>query len=175
MLENIQIGETNIGLITGFNEIVKEDFDIVDRIGFIGPLILFSINIVKLWNQKPYLGGYLIFVFLNSIVNHVLKITIKEERPMQNGISIRNKKDGYGMPSAHAQSAMFSVIYLFLVKRSYSWLLIGLFITLLTLYQRWKTKMHTIKQLIIGSLIGFIFSLFGYYLSYSWIKSGSIL
>lgn len=162
----------NIVLPTSFNEIINEESHVIDKLGFIGPLILFSINIIKLWNQKPYLGGYLIFAGLNTILNQVLKITIKEERPIKNGIS---KRHGYGMPSAHAQSAMFSVLYLFCVKRSYKWLLIGLFITSLTIYQRWKSRMHTIKQLVVGSLIGFTFSLFAYYLSYHWIKSGSIL
>lgn len=172
MLENIQTGFYHL---SSSNEMLEENSKTINMIGFIGPLILFSVNIVKLWNQKPYLGGYLFFVFLNSVLNQVLKITIKEERPIKDGISIRNNKDGYGMPSAHAQSAMFSVFYLFLVKRSYLWLLIGLFIIALTLYQRWKSRMHTIKQLAIGSLVGLIFSFFGYYLSYSWIKSGSIL
>ena len=75
---------------------------------------------------------------------------------------MRNITDGYGMPSAHAQSTMFSIIYLFLVNGSYFWLFIELGIYVLTIYQRWKTKMHTMEQLAVGSLIGGVFSIFAY-------------
>lgn len=145
-----------------FIEIMKEeDTNIIEKIGFLGPLILFLKNIVNLWKQRIYLVGYVFFTFCNSLVNAVLKQYIKQERP-KNGTSMRHITDGYGMPSAHAQSTMFSIIYLFLVNGSYFWLFIGLGIHVLTVYQRWKTKMHTMEQLCIGSLIGGFFSLFAY-------------
>lgn len=143
----------------------------VDTIGFYGPVILVFINIINLWTQRTYLVGYILFVSLNSVLNFILKTWIKQERPSKNGISIRHITDGYGMPSAHAQSTMFSIIYLFLVNGSYAWLSMGIGILILTIYQRWKSKSHTMEQLAVGSLVGMIFSTFSYRMTYIIIRA----
>ena len=63
----------------------------------------------------------------------------------------------YGMPSGHAQSSCFSLTFLFLTTQTL-WVLFGLCIVVLTLYQRYKHNRHTLTQLFVGSLIGIIFS-----------------
>jgi hypothetical protein len=142
---------------------------IIDKIGFLSPLILLLISIFNLWNQKKYLISYLVFFIGNTIVNKILKIIIKQKRP-DNGIKIFNESytgvERYGMPSGHLQSVFFSLSFLYLVKGSPIWLIIELFIAAITFYQRWKYKQHTFEQLLIGSFIGILIA----YLSFNFTK-----
>jgi membrane-associated phospholipid phosphatase len=140
----------------------------IDIIGFFGPLILFFINTYNLWVQKLYLIGYFIFLFVNSIVNKILKFVFKDPRPYGsiNIISseIHYGADIYGMPSGHAQSVSFSIIYLYLVQKS-NWLIVlNSIILLLTVIQRWNYRKHTIEQLLFGSIVGLICGVSSYYI-----------
>jgi len=93
-----------------------------DYIGFFGPIILSFITVLKLYKQQPYLIGYFIFLGGNVIVNHVLKHIILEERPSGGRSLINEPYNGmhkYGMPSSHAQSAFYSMTYLYLTKHTY--------------------------------------------------------
>jgi membrane-associated phospholipid phosphatase len=139
---------------------------IFDKIGFVGPLLLFFITIYNLWNQQKYLIAYLVFFIGNTIVNKILKLIIQQERP-NNGVKIMNEQysgtEIYGMPSGHAQSSFFSIAFLYFVKSSPTLLIIEGFIVSLTLFQRWKYRQHTTEQLLFGSLFGIGFA----YLSYS--------
>ena len=136
--------------------------NIIDIIGISGPLILFSISIIYLWKQK-YIYGYLVFYIINTFINNLLKVSIKEARPTNNTI---NKKyteiHKYGMPSYHAQSVVFSLVYLYLVNTSVYLLIIEIFIVCMTLYQRWYYRFHTIEQLAVGSFIGGVTAYIGY-------------
>jgi membrane-associated phospholipid phosphatase len=142
----------------------------IDLIGFLAPFLLFGLTTWLLRTQTYYLISYVLFAILNSGLNQVLKLWIKEERPMTM-ISHRHITDGYGMPSAHAQSSFFSVAFLYLVNRSPKWLIIGCFIGALTLYQRWKYGMHSMEQLAVGSVVGIGFAMLGYQMSYRWIHN----
>ena len=75
------------------------------------------------------------------------------------------------MPSGHAQSSMFSLTYLYLVKQSPSWLLIELFIAILTLYQRWNYRRHTIQQLFVGSVVGIVFAYISFVISKRYLRT----
>ena len=148
---------------------------ILDIVGFFGPLINFCISFVCLWNQKIYLWFYLVFYLMNSFINKLFKTIIREPRPTggKSLISIE-KYDGieeYGMPSGHAQSSMFSLTYLYLVKQSPSWLLIELFIAILTLYQRWNYRRHTIQQLFVGSVVGIVFAYISFVISKRYLRT----
>jgi len=158
----INIG--SISLLPDKEEVIISNT--LDAIGLFAPFILFGITIWVLRTQPPYLGGYVFFVVLNSLLNNVLKLWIKEERPNKNGVALRHITEGYGMPSAHAQSTFFSISFLYLVTQSVTWLIIGCFIGALTLYQRWKFKMHSVEQLGIGAIVGIGFSILGYQLTY---------
>jgi hypothetical protein len=136
--------------------------NIIDIIGLSGPLILFIISIINLWKQK-YIYGYLLFYIVNTFINNLLKISIKEPRPTNNIINEKYTEiHKYGMPSYHAQSVVFSLVYLYLVNKSVFLLLIEIFIVFITLYQQWYYRYHTIEQLAIGSLIGGINAYIGY-------------
>jgi len=82
-------------------------------------------------------------------------------------ISFENleKKEKYGMPSGHAQSCMFSVMFYYLIYGMNEILYIMLFIISLTIYQRWFNKNHTLFQLLIGCIIGSIVSMLVVYIS----------
>jgi len=145
---------------------------ILDDIGFFGPMILFTVSIVLLWCHTKYLNVYFIFFIVNSLLNKVLKQFIKEPRPvkMSEQIIYKNYESTvgssiYGMPSAHAQSVLFSTIYTYLVTKSEQYLIGGLFISMLTLVQRYRFKRHSIKQLIVGSLLGVGVAFLGYNVS----------
>lgn len=141
------------------------EMNIFDLLGFLAPFILFGLTTWLLRTQTYYLGSYVLLAILNSGLNQVLKLWIKEERPM------RHITEGYGMPSAHAQSSFFSIAFLYLVNRSPKWLIIGCFIGALTLYQRWKYRMHSIEQLAVGSAVGIGFAMLGYNTTYHWVHN----
>jgi len=134
---------------------------VIDIIGLSGPLILFIISIIYLWKQK-YIYGYLVFYIINTFINNLLKITIKEARPNNTTNEKYTEIHKYGMPSYHAQSVVFSLVYLYLVNESIFLLIVEMFIVFITLYQRWYYRHHTIEQLAIGSFIGGVTAYIGY-------------
>lgn len=155
---------------------------IIDYIGFFGPHILFITSLFVLWKQfiqynDTFLYGYIFFLFISKFINKLLKIIIKDPRP-NGGKNIIDNEDRfykgieqYGMPSGHVQSCFFSLTYLYLVKKSPLLLMIELFITSLTFYQRWKYKRHTLLQLSIGSIIGLILGYISFTIVKSYLKS----
>jgi hypothetical protein len=152
-----------------FDNIINTSINpnIIDIIGLSGPFILFIISIMNLWKQK-YIYGYLVFYIINTFINNLLKISIKEPRP-NNTTNTTNEKyteiHKYGMPSYHAQSVVFSLVYLYFVNKSVFLLLIELFIVFITLYQRWYYRHHTKEQLAIGSFIGGVTAYIGYFIT----------
>ena len=69
----------------------------------------------------------------------------------------------YGMPSGHAQTCAFALGFLYFVQKMTPMFMVACFVFVITLYQRWGTKKHTMFQLLIGSFVGFIFAGFAYY------------
>jgi len=148
--------------------------DVFDFIGVSGPILTMSITIVSLLERPPYLIAFILGTFCNKIVNSILKITIKQDRPRNpvhyiddagiKGVHI------YGMPSGHAQSTFFAITYLYLVKAPPTFVIISLFICILTLYQRWSFRRHTIEQLIAGLLIGIIVANIVYQLTVEYLR-----
>ena len=128
-----------------------------------------GISQIGLWKQRPFLYGYLVFFLVNETLNTILKNCIRQERPTQD-LSVSESFDKFGMPSRHAQSAFYSLTYLYCVRSSPIWLLLQLFISSITLYQRWSYKKHTIEQLAIGSLLGIGTGYIAYYITNKIIK-----
>jgi membrane-associated phospholipid phosphatase len=155
----------------------------IDLIGFYGPWIQGLLNITQLITQKYYLIGYIVFAYINIFINKWLKLHYKEARPAEteeHGLPIKIRDpdifgmpnaDIYGFPSGHAQQLVYSVFYLYFVKRSTLLLIGGLFLTTLTVYQRWKFKRHSIKQLSVGSAVGLLLGYIGYFITSRVIKS----
>lgn len=150
-----------------------------DFIGYYGPIILFVINIFFIWKKAFYLNVYLIGFLVNVYLNKLLKVIFREPRPeFSKPFTINDNfenEEKYGMPSGHAQTAFFSISYLYLCVRSPYLLGITTFIGFITLYQRWKYNNHYINQLIVGSLIGAGFALSLYYLTSVYLFKASMV
>ena len=150
------------------DEIPIPDMSILDTIGFFGPLIVFIISFIKLWKQTNYLIGYIIFHFINKYINNILKVSIRQNRPI-GGRSIINETytgiNKYGMPSSHTQAVAYSIAFLYLTKGSIPFLILEIFILALTFYQRWKYRRHTIEQLTIGIIVGSLIGVIGHYIT----------
>ena len=61
------------------------------------------------------------------------------------------------MPSGHAQNVFYSVTFILFALQNLSITSIYLLIAILTSYQRIKYNMHTLLQIICGSIIGILF------------------
>jgi membrane-associated phospholipid phosphatase len=137
--------------------------NIIHHIGYNGPIILLFLSSVFLRNKRKMLFIYWVGSFINVLINYLLKMIIKEPRPLEDNVDIewinRNGIDKYGMPSGHAQMVFFSCSFLYYVLNDVKLLLLFLLISINTISQRYSYKNHTFNQLIIGSIVG---SLVGY-------------
>ena len=131
-------------------------------IGYYGPIVLIVMNIYILYDRFFWCIVYILFVVINTFLNKALKRWIKEPRPKDwksfATFERLEQEEKYGMPSGHAQSAMFSTTFYYLLFGIDETLYIMMFITTLTVFQRWYNKNHTILQLLVGLCIGGFFA-----------------
>jgi len=148
----------------------------IELIGFVGPLLVACIAMYGLWGSYKYLLTYVGFFLVNMIVNKWIKLWVRQPRPT-GGKSILGEvyggADEYGMPSAHAQSVLYSVVYLYLAKGDIAWLVTGLGIATLTIYQRWSYRRHTLTQLFVGAVCGGIVAYIANLAANRWITEKS--
>ena len=135
----------------------------LDTLGFYGPWICMICVIVALWKRPAFVVLYVVFFWLNQLLNPLLKLTFREERP-SNPIPFSNHErykgaHFYGMPSGHAESVGFSFVFLLLLEGYRSWWLyvVGM-IMMVTCIQRWKYRRHTVEQIIAGLFFGGMFA-----------------
>jgi membrane-associated phospholipid phosphatase len=132
-------------------------------------LILIITTLALLINKKTLYYYYIFGLIINSILNINLKLLIRDPRPspLKNTNAITPLKithhiihdhlthfNIYGMPSGHAQMALFSTMYVWLACKNIKITLFYICISLITLYQRVKYNMHTIFQVVVGAIIG---------------------
>jgi membrane-associated phospholipid phosphatase len=144
---------------------------IIDYIGFLGPVILITISYIYMFIFK--FKKKLLFtelIQLNAFLNFILKRVIKQARPQKQSVMKipflkKFKYNDYGMPSGHAQMAAFVTTFFILHAKKYKAVLSSLFIfvTISTLYQRYKYKAHYISQILVGTLLGISIALIGFY------------
>lgn len=153
-------------------------------IGTIGPLILIFLSMYLLWNKPNLFFYYTVGVFINAILNLLIKGILQQPRPSEDvkmfNLALTNGKrfifkngiphDIFGMPSGHSQSSIFSAIFIYLSLKNINILYFYLFISLITLIQRVVYDYHTILQVTVGSIIGGGFGYFTYYLANQKIK-----
>lgn len=153
--------------------------DLLYDFGEYGPIILIIFSWYFLWNNKKLFFYYTIGIFLNAILNIILKGIIQEPRPIFdkkkiNLLTIHSKNYFYqngipfnifGMPSGHIQSAAFSSFFIYKALKKINILWIFLFFTLLISYQRVKYNYHTISQVIVGFIVGSMFAILIYWFS----------
>jgi membrane-associated phospholipid phosphatase len=150
--------------------------DILSSIGNFGPFILFIFSLYLLRKTPNALYYYLIGFLLNMILNIILKLTFKQPRPKDNEdlfkltLNYASKYnsvlpfDIYGMPSGHAESVIFSTIFIHLMFNNLKLTLLYLFISMITIFQRVIELYHTIFQVIVGFFVGLIFGYFIFFM-----------
>ena len=150
---------------------------IFDRFGQYGPIILIIYSCYLLWDKSNLFFYYIVGIFINAILNLIIKGIIQEPRPSEDlktfELLLKNGrrflfKDGiphdiFGMPSGHTQSSLFSTIFIFLSLKNLNILSVYLFISFIIMAQRVAFNHHTINQVIVGAIVG---GLFGYSMFY---------
>ena len=140
-------------------------FELINYIGYYGPIILLISTIILLFNNKSFLYIYFLGFVINSIFNFIIKGVIKQKRPVNDVKSkiIKESRLGneiYGMPSGHSQSVMFSTLFVFRALKNDLITFIYLIISGTTMWQRVYNYSHSLLQILIGGTLG---SIFGYY------------
>ena len=135
---------------------------IFDYIGHYGPVILFGLTFYCLLHRIPYIIVFVFGSILNTFLNEFLKTFFREQRPKGQIEFIDHDRligaHYYGLPSGHAQASFFALAFLFFAKGPIAFLYFMSFICILTLYQRWKYRRHSIKQLLVGAIVGTSFA-----------------
>ena len=121
----------------------------LDLIGEFGPIILFVITLVLIKKKNNLFTYYLYGFFLNAMLNLLLKGIIKEPRPLHDPKVLKarvdlNKSnkfiyfvpvDIFGMPSGHAQSALYTTCFIYMALRDVKLTVFFLLISTLTIFQ----------------------------------------
>jgi membrane-associated phospholipid phosphatase len=159
--------------------------NIFNNIGSYGPFILFIISTSLLWDKNNLFNYYYIGIFMNTLLNIILKGIFQQPRPLEdvtkfnlalsrgknmifkNGIMSYNI---FGMPSGHAQSALYSTMFMYFSLKNDKIIYIYLLICLLTIAQRVVYNYHTILQVTIGSICGIFIGYVFYLLASSHMK-----
>ena len=147
-------------------------------IGRYGQYILNILSVFLLINKNTYLSFYIVGTIINTIINFILKYIFQDPRPDEDiplfELALHNDKlidvDRYGMPSDLSQSTGFSCIFIFLVNSNIYVRWIYLIVSLLTMLESYKSKKHTISQIIIGYFVGIIIGAIVYIISNKFIK-----
>ena len=146
-------------------EILSELFN---EFGRFGPVILIFISMYILWNKNNLFFYYTVGVFIDNILNLILKGLFLQPRPnvekkeFELALKYGKRfifKDGmpydlFGMPSGHSQSAFFSTVFIYLCLRKNNIGYTYLAISLLTMIQRVLYNHHSVLQVCVGATIG---------------------
>ena len=158
---------------------------ILNLIGKYSPFILITFTLYLLRNLNNLFFYYAIGVFMNIIINLLLKSIILQPRPSVDtqlfNLAVKNGKnlifkngiipyDICGMPSGHTQTAFFSTVFIYLSLKNKYITFIYLIISLITMYQRVINKKHTLVQVIVGSFVGALFAFIMFYFAKQNIK-----
>jgi membrane-associated phospholipid phosphatase len=157
---------------------------ILNYLGGYGPIILLFCSVYLLWNKQNLLFYYAVGFFSNSLLNIILKGIIQQPRPLEDeklfNLALKNANkeifkngipfDAFGMPSGHAQSALFSTVFIYLALKQTNILLFYLLISAFTMFQRIYNNYHTFFQVIVGDIVGALFAWFVFHLAQQKLK-----
>ena len=159
-------------------------YKLFEEFGKFGPFFLIFLSMYLLWNKNNLFFFYTIGLFIDAILNIVLKGIIQQPRPNVDqktfNLALTHGrrflfKDGipydiFGMPSGHSQSSLFSTTFIYLALKNTRLSFMYLLSSLIIMAQRVEFNQHTILQCIIGAIIGAILSYIMFYLSGQKIK-----
>ena len=134
-----------------------------------GPIFIIILSWILLWNKNTLFFYYTVGLFLDNILNLILKGIFKHPRPLEDpqkfNLAITHGKkylykngipfNIFGMPSGHSQSVLYSTIFMFFaLKKKSDILYIYYIIAGLTMIQRIYINNHYLYQVIDGGIIG---------------------
>ena len=142
----------------------------IDAVGFYSFILLSFMVLWKIYKRLPFVIMYILGAVTIIPVNHSLKSWFQDPRPAQPipfelfSWNTENPKfdttmytgaEQFGFPSGHAYLAFYAISFLYFVTKKIDniWL-ISLTIGMITLYQRYKYRRHTIEQLAVGTILG---------------------
>jgi len=150
------------------------------NIGYFGDIILFFSSLIVFRNSPVFLSFYVLGFVINYLINEFLKFVIQEPRPKpvnsqpldvpKSPLQILFGLKNSGMPSQHAQSTLYSTIYVFFSIKNKYWIFYFILITIITCVQRVLSRSHTITQVIIGSLLGILVGYIFYKIAFNKLK-----
>ena len=149
------------------------------KLGNVGPIILYIAASYLLWKKNTSFYYYQVGFFTSAILNLVLKGIFKQPRPSEDpkefNLAIKNghrfifkngiPHDIFGMPSGHSQSSLFSAIFIFLSLRKLNIFGFYLLISFIVMAQRVAFDYHTIRQVIVGAIVGMLYGYFMFHMA----------
>ena len=171
----------NIKISLYFMEMLSELFN---EFGSFGPVILIFLSMYLLWNKNNLFFYYTVGVFIDNILNIILKGLFLQPRPFieKKDFDLALKygkrfvfKDGMpydilGMPSGHSQSSFFSTVFIYFSLRKNNIGYTYLAISLLTMIQRVVYNHHSVLQVCVGATIGCCTGYLFYYIANEKVK-----
>lgn len=159
-------------------------YKLFEEFGKFGPFLLIFLSMYLLWNKNTLFFFYTIGLFIDSILNIVLKGIIQEPRPYVDtktfNLALTHGrrflfKDGipydiFGMPSGHSQSSLFSTIFVYLAFKNTRLSFMYLLSSLIIMAQRVEFNQHSILQVCVGATIGCLTGYLFYYLATQKVK-----
>ena len=157
---------------------------ILYTLGRYGPFIMFIISLIILKAKAVTSETYVLGFVMNTLINPIIKLIIKQRRPDKEKSTTylsatidksKNPNDlkhppsfveqatdahRYGMPSGHAQTAFFSLVYIWLAYQHNIVTSLFLLLTIITCIQRIIARKHYLDQVICGALIGGLIAYF---------------
>ena len=148
-----------MNLINELSGYMNEYLNLFWGIGYFGWQIsaLYAFYISYHISWKYLIIFFIVLTFSGWLNHHVLKKIIFDARPIYSTKYLYNdhfQKISNGMPSGHAQMTALSLTYSYLITGKYLYESILLFA--ITIFQRYVFKNHTLNQLLVGGVIGFI-------------------
>ena len=159
----------NVYINIKISKYVMEIFlELFNKIGTIGPAVLTITSIYLLWDKQTLFLYYLFGIFFDIILNLVLKGVFQMPRPSEN-IQLFNlaltrgrrfifkngmPHDRFGMPSGHAESVLFSTVFIYCALKNNKILYGYLFMSFIVLSHRIFFNHHTFLQVLAGAMVG---------------------
>jgi membrane-associated phospholipid phosphatase len=144
---------------------------LLDTIGYNGSYVMLLYGLYALIDEYKTLIFFIIGRLLSSILNLLLKGTIKQSRPDKIiHISVQDTTlfsyllgyNMYGMPSGHVQNAFYITTFIYMATKKIFVCMFMLLLSLIIAIQRVLSNRHTTFQTIIGSFVGILLAYFMY-------------
>jgi membrane-associated phospholipid phosphatase len=137
--------------------------DFLYGIGFFSEIIMPIMVVYLLYSKWFSISIFFVGYIINSLFNIFLKGFIQDRRPSNPIAFLANEKftksgsQYYGMPSGHSQNVFYCISYLYSsIPKQIDWVILSFIIGLLTVIERYIFHNHTIRQLIVGAILGFL-------------------